>query len=441
LNLQYPLGFSQSMFGFLRRSHRAIAESAVAAAADCRGSTITTFALSLPIALGCIGLATDYSNWSRSKTLIQSAADQSALAAARELRLGNSNASTISQVAQSFALAALSSAPGTPTISTAVASDKSNVTVTINLNVTTTLPQALGLPFATVRAKARARVLGGAPLCILSLTASSAQGLMMTLGSHVTAANCSIYSDSTAANGLAVLDTSLLTSPSICSSGGYSGTNVNYSTMPQVDCPVLTDPLSARPSPSVTSTCDHTNLTIVGQTVNLLPGTYCGGLQISGGATVTLSPGVYIIKDGPLTVTSILSRSTLKGSNIGFFLTGNNSALSFLGISTIDLTAPQTGAMAGILIWEDAATATPNMPHLIYSDQARNLLGTIYLPKGHLVIGSPNPVADQSDYTIIVAAYVVLAASPNLVLNANYQNSLVPVPQGLGPNRSVSLDQ
>ena len=157
------------------------------------------------------------------------------------------------------------------------------------------------------------------------------------------------------------------------------------------------------------------------------------------GAQVTLSPGVYIIKDGPL---SVALNATLKGDGVGIFLTGTASVLDFVLGSTIELTAPVTGPMAGILIWENPQTAVTGIPHIIYSSHAHTLLGTIYLPRGNLTIGSPNAVADQSAYTIIVANTVQMISSPNLVLNANYNASLVPVPDGLGNRTSrVALDR
>ena len=74
------------------------------------------------------------------------------------------------------------------------------------------------------------------------------------------------------------------------------------------------------------------------------------------------------------------------------------------------------------------------------SDDARNLLGTIYLPRGVLAIGSNARVADQSAYTVVIADSVVLTGGPNMILNANYGSTNVPVPEGVGP-RPVTLER
>jgi hypothetical protein len=78
--------------------------------------------------------------------------------------------------------------------------------------------------------------------------------------------------------------------------------------------------------------------------------------------------------------------------------------------------------------------------HWITSDDARNLLGTIYLPRGILTIDADKPVADRSAYTVIVARNIKLEAGPNLYLNTNYGMTDIPVPGGVGPiGRKVRL--
>ena len=55
----------------------------------------------------------------------------------------------------------------------------------------------------------------------------------------------------------------------------------------------------------------------------------------------------------------------------------------------------------GILIFDDRGSKADK--HRIYSDNARKLLGTIYLPNGVLYVDANKPIADQSAYTVIVA--------------------------------------
>jgi hypothetical protein len=161
----------------------------------------------------------------------------------------------------------------------------------------------------------------------------------------------------------------------------------------------------------------------------LSPGVYCGGLTITKNTTASLSPGVYVIKDGPLKVSG---GGTLQGNNVGFYLKGNASVIDFSTDSTISLTAPKDGLLSGILFFEDRA-AQAQREHKILSDNARTLLGTIYLPQGTLLVDANKPVSDKSAYTIIVARRMKLDDGPNLYLNTGYDKTDIPVPQGVGP--------
>ena len=100
----------------------------------------------------------------------------------------------------------------------------------------------------------------------------------------------------------------------------------------------------------------------------------------------------------------------------------------------------QDGELAGLLLFQDAATAGAGTQFRIGSNDARVLLGTIYLPKAELHVDADQPVADQSAYTVIIAEKFRLYAGPNLVLNTDYADTEVPVPNGiLNFNASVAL--
>jgi hypothetical protein len=144
---------------------------------------------------------------------------------------------------------------------------------------------------------------------------------------------------------------------------------------------------------------------------------------------VKLNPGVYVIKDGALAVNS---GATLQGQYVGFYLTGAASTLTWDATSHISLTAPKDGLLSGMLIYEDLASPLLRQ-HTISSDDARTLLGTIYLPQGLLLIGSSKLVADLSAYTIIVARKLKVQGTASLILNSQYNSSDIPVPLGVGP--------
>jgi Flp pilus assembly protein TadG len=412
------------------------------------GNVALNFAIAAPALLGFVGVAIDLTNLNQSKTQLQSVADSAALAAAREMRLGNAAQDTIDQVARNYVNSIVYSTTrltGVQT-STSIAADFTNVTVNLVGQTGSLFATRIGVASPSVSASARASVKGGAPLCMVTLKSNSLlmnYGIKVGANSSLLAPGCSIYSNNQTPKSLWVNAASRISAATVCAAGGLTGSSVVFTTAPQVDCPVLPDPLASRPDPvSNPKACDYTGKVVDGGTATLYPGVYCDGLKITGNAAVTLSPGIYTMRDqgwGSLGALVVNNGSTLRGTDVGFFFSGASSYMDLQPTSVIDITAPRTGPMAGVLLWEgnDAVWGW----HKIESTQARNLLGTIYMPKSQLFITSPNPVADQSAYTIIVAGTLDVANS-NLVLNTNYGATDVPVPSGVGRTAgNVVLDR
>ena len=59
------------------------------------------------------------------------------------------------------------------------------------------------------------------------------------------------------------------------------------------------------------------------------------------------------------------------------------------------------------------------------------LLGTIYLSRGTFKVDANSPVADVSAYTVVIAKKISLFEGPHLVLNTNYSQTDIPVPDGV----------
>ena len=411
----------------MRSLTRLLASGMLAFSGSVSGSTAIIFGTSTPVLLGTVGLAVDYNNYTRARTNLQGVADDAALSAAHELKLSTSTPALVQQLAIDYVNGTMAGAP--PAISATVPANKSSVTVKLTQKVKTVMPQALGLPFASISVQARAMVTNTAPLCLLTLDSTLAKDMTISLGSNINAASCAVYSNSNAPDSINVTDASMLNSAFACVRGGYTGNAANYTNTPMTGCPALKDPLASRLPPPIPAACDFTKLVIKQKTTTITPGRYCGGLTIQAGSNVTAMPGVYIIQNGGLT---LLTNSTLTGAGVGFYLTGYNTTLNFEPTTTVDLSAPINGPMAGMLIWEERQSSLTTV-HTISSQNAHNLLGTLYFPNGNLVIGSPNAVGDRSSYTIIVSRQLTLQNSPALYQNSNFATSIVPVPAGLGP--------
>ncbi len=401
-------------------------------ARDVRGGIMVTFALVFPVMLLGIGAAIDYGQLYSKRTTLQAAADNAALTGANELKIANREKSDVEAVVNSSLMANLKDTPGNVEIDIHVSQNPASVTVE--------LKQSPGLYFmdtlmgnkdTVIGVRATARVAGETPICMLILEERQNAALKVNKAARITGNKCAVFSNSVSSSGIDVHSAGELAAELICTAGGATGGADSFKPGPLTDCPKMEDPLARRPLPEV-GPCMKVKLNDDDddddddddENIWLRPGTYCGGITVKGRATVRLRPGIYVIKDGPLNITG---RARFVGKNVGFYLTGRNATFSMGPNTTIELSAPKDGVMAGILFFEDR-NATLSQKHTIRSNAARSLVGTFYLPRGSLTIDATKPLFDRSAYTIIIARTLDMFSGPNLILNSDYDNSDIPVP-------------
>lgn len=418
---------------------------------DCAGNIATISAMILPLLLGAGAYATDYAIMYHQKSALQEAADAAALASVKELGLVGADEELISAVANSYVHSIFDNSStvsnGNTELEIIATPSKENSQVRIDLSYTWTpfLAHLFDYRVTPIKVSATGALAGQSLTCIVGLMQPqrlAQSSIHLDNRSLVQANDCAVFSNSTSRYGLRADGSSAMYAGSICSAGGVLefGGNAKFTPNPITDCPKIEDPLIDRPAPVVMA-CKHNAMEVSIDTI-LKPGVYCGGLTISGNAQITLEPGVYVIKDGPLIVKDTAS---LAGEKVSFFLTGENSVFDFQDNTTIDLAAAETGTTAGILFFEDrnvdySFDFNPfflnRLPkdvrlHKISSNDARNLLGTLYLSRSILLIDSDAPVADNSAYTAIITGRLWLKEGPTLTLNSDYTDTAVPVPNGL----------
>ena len=434
---------------------------------DRGGSVAVTFGLSAVVLLGLAGGGIDYARLSARRSLLQNSLDNGVLAGGNALKLASATPASVSGVTEQAIRSTVPSPPDRPlSVQVTVPADKTSVTATASEDFKLAFGPFVGVRTAHIALQSKASVIGNMRLCMLTLDPAATGAFDLENGAQVTAVGCSLYSNSVSPLGMTGKNNAYARAQTICSAGGFSGDHANFAPPPQTGCPTIKDPLKDRPGPTV-DTCTSipasankkgdTSQNLVDQSATLSPGTYCGGLHITKNAAVSLQPGIYVMKDGPLIVDK---NGSLSGIDVGFYFTGDKGGLLFDSKTSISLAAPTTGVMAGLLMMEERAVSDPVDPTLdvlqdplaptpptpppqgatapmrtyrIISDDARTMLGTLYLPAGRVVIDAKKPVADQSAYTVIVAQQVNLYQGPNLYLNANYEMTSVPVPKGVGP--------
>ncbi len=399
---------------------------------NASASTAVAFTLTLPALMGAAGIAIDFSIYNMKQTKLQAAADQSAVAAAKELAVVNTSETSIAEVADSLARAILTH--GNVTVDAAVGAKKDTVKVTITEKWTPFFAHFIGAGVTPVVARATAKLAGAANICVLALNSTNAKAIHMDKRAKLEANGCGVYSNSNHSESIRLDQDSTMTAALICSVGGAKSRTSAIKPAVTTDCVVLPDPLSSRKAPAA-GTCTANKFKLDSGSAVLDPGTYCGGITITGTATATFRRGDYIISDGNF---EISGDAVVKSNNAAFYLKGEKTQLKFIENTTIEMTGGLTGDMAGLLFFEDRSVSIGRI-HRLNSANARKLTGTIYLPNGKLRVDPNNAVAQDSAFTAIIANQVEMDEGPTLVLNSDYGATDVPAPEGVRLSSQVVL--
>ncbi len=112
--------------------------------------------------------------------------------------------------------------------------------------------------------------------------------------------------------------------------------------------PTIADFLKDLPEPTVRS-CSETNYVTSGPVRVLHEGVYCGGLTITGAEDLTLNPGTYVIKDGPLTIDATMVDKFIKGDDVLIYLADEKAEIN-IQAGNFSIRAKRTGPWAGVAL-------------------------------------------------------------------------------------------
>jgi Flp pilus assembly protein TadG len=375
------------MFSFIGRMTR-----------EEQGSLATLYALALVPLVGAAAVALDYSKASRDRTELQKAVDAAALGAVEPDDLDDQK-----RVALAKSLLAANDRLGaSQAVATAVTSGERSVTIVASAKSPAALISSLGIADIPVSARAKAiKKNDGAPICVLALNRSVAGAVSFSGNTSFVADGCAVQSNSSSPTGIEINGSAQAQAKSFCSVGGVlNGTRVTPAA--RSSCSAVADPFASIPYPTDLS-CTRTNVRVQpGEVVTLDPGVYCNGLDLKG--TTALSPGLYVIKNGPLTISS---QAVVTGQGVTLFLTGHNSGFTINGGGGVNLVAPVNGQYAGILIMQDR-NANPGDTNTLNGGSETALRGAIYTPAQALALtgnnfGQPNAfmpiIVDQVKFT------------------------------------------
>ena len=381
---------------------------------DERGQTIILVALSLPILLGFIGIATDVGALFKDKRTLQTAADAAAIAGALNLPPGSTSITAAAQTAATAAATVNGFTNGSNGVVVTVndpplwpPSNYSSPTGTANgyVEVTITKPEStiflalFGYPSVTVLARAVASNNG--PGACLFAGIGTPTGTPLTVTGTMQAAQCGVVVDSNNSPPLTV--TGSLTAASIGVVGDCSSGCAGTSPQPTSHIIPYGDPLAFLPQTAPVGSCTNT-LNATGGTVVLFPGCYTTFNET--GAAVTLNPGTYVINTG--VSAAQLTGGTLTGTGVTLYVNSGN--LMVTG-TTMNLSAPIGGTFNGILFQQSSADVSNA---LINGNPSSNLQGFFYFPTSTLQLSGTFATFNGG----FVAQSLSINANPNLTINS-----------------------
>lgn len=344
------------------------------------GQTLVLAALSMTVLMGFVAFAANMGLVFREQRNLQIAADAAATAGALSVKNGGSASSDAETAANNNGvtgtLITSGACSGTGTLicvyTPPVDGPNAGTSGFVEVMVRQATPSGLiGMFTGSTTMNVAARAVAGSlinPGCVYALLPESdGSGIAGSGGTALTVNNCNIYDNSSISlsGGASVTAKSIYVVDPSDDSGSTSPAPTQVSS--------VTNPLASLQAPTVPSPCT--------QAISA-SGTYSQGcyssITVSGGKTVNLNPGLYIV-NGDLTVSG---GGILNGTGVTFYVTGQ---INFSGGSSSDnLSAPSTSGapgIEGILFWD---TDTAQNSFVFSGGSGGTVAGIFYAPGTNL---------------------------------------------------------
>ncbi len=262
---------------------------------------------------------------------------------------------------------------------------------------------------------------------LLLLDPSGSQSLMVNGNGVVDVTGCgAAVVNSTSASAAFFAGNASVTAEDFDVTGGVQSSTKG--SLPPVDHEAATpDPLGlALPTPP-SATFAAVNYS-ASAPLTLHPGTYLGGIALSGQASVTLLPGVYYMQGGGFTVSG---QVTVSGSNV-LIVNAPSSSLNTISVSGqahVNLSGLTSGPYQGIVMMQDPASSNP----VSFTGQSAvvTLTGVVYVPAAPVQIsGNAIVTIDPGAGTATLPPYLGALIARDLKVGTNGQLIINPDPPG-----------
>ena len=286
---------------------------------------------------------------------------------------------------------------------------------------------------------------GQAPYCLIITSPSAANTLTLSGSSSIQASGCGVVVNSTSSGAINISGNTTVRSKTLCGPGGHLVSGSSTLNAAETSCSAVPDPLASWPAPSAaspTNPCNYTNFQTYGNnfyrytrpdgtsftnttgasSITLSPGIYCGGISFGAYTNAVFQSGIYVLRNGGL---NTAGNTTATGSGVSFYLTGVGTAVQlqndYVDLSaqtTLTITAPTTGPMAGIAIYQDHTSATGTLTNTLSGNSTVNFTGVLYFGNQNVVV-SGSSENQSAGFTAMVAYTVKYSGYSTLYLNSN----------------------
>jgi len=410
-----------------------------------RGAILLLAAIALVAVVGLLVLVIDHGNLQQRKRMAQSAADAGARAGADEIYrnrpAGDIEPAVLRETSRNGFTHGTDATVRVIYPTTSVNASGSNfVKVIVETTVAANFASLFGITSSTIRAQAVAG-LGSSNTSCLTITEPTAANALYVKSGTLTTNDCGIMVNSTSPNAVYVYPNGTIDAQSVAVVGGPTTKSTGIEGPYDSGVPLPPggpDPLSSLVMPAVGACNGAYGAYSDFQGSALSPGTYCGGIGINHGGTVTFSPGVYILAGGGL----YLKSATIRGDGVTFVNTNapvanggaanygvpyslvkeNGVAINIEVNTDIRLSACRTYdavlcPMPGILIYADptAGVAGTTYTNYLYSSSEGSLLGSVYLPNESIQAKSNSLLTLNGQ--VVVRSLMITTGQENIVIN------------------------
>jgi len=367
--------------------------------------------MALPL-FALMGGAVDYGNAVSVSSALQAASDAAVLAAA-SLPADASPDQRAGVAANLFStnVAAHGVTGATPEIRV----EGNSISVSVSANVPTAFLQLMRINTIAVAVSAQSTytVDSSAKACLLALDPESLNGIHIQGAGRVNYPACWAHTNSLQASAInAAGSNATAIGAGHCAVGGIAAPLGNFSPTPISGCQTISDPfamvsaysssgsyIASFATPAIPSNCAANNLNLKKGSYRLDPGRYCGGLSIQAQASVTFSPGIYIIDNGQF---NVQSGANVSGSDVLFYFRGPNASLTIIGGGTVSLTGRSSSSSYSSFLFIADATNWGGVSN-IQGGGALNLEGILYMPTQTILVTGNGDVNGSSTYFGMVA--------------------------------------